>query len=445
MIASTRRNRSCGASFTSRRCAPATPIFRTYPMHRDVVATTTEILRDLDFDLPWQDIDRDVRNILRSLAEARPEIRRPAGLDVEILESIFYRNKGAYLVGSLRYAGSAWPVVLPILVDEEQAVRRHADLRRRRTVRGVQLHALVLHGRRAVSVCARRLSECTVAGQEAFRAVCRDRYAQARQDEFYRGFLTHLARSKDQFVIAPGHQRHGDDGVHAAVVSDRLQDHQRRVRAAEGHHARAGQSRSTTSSRRTIASVAWPTRRNSFVLRCRARASAPELIEELNAVAASSITLNDDLVIIEHVYTERLMTPLNLYLEAANDGAAARSARRVRQRDQATRRRKHLPRRHAAEELRRDAARPRGVLRLRRDLLSDRRATSARCPHRTTRTRSSRRNPGSASARSDVFPEEFRRFLFGRPASNACSPRCTASCSIRATGRGCSARSAPAK
>ena len=65
---------------------PAEPIFRTYPMHRDMVATITQILRDLDFDLPWQDLDRDVRNILRSLAEARPEIRRPAGLDVEILE-----------------------------------------------------------------------------------------------------------------------------------------------------------------------------------------------------------------------------------------------------------------------------------------------------------------------------------------------------------------------
>src|SRR4051812_29617402 len=55
---------------------PNEPIYRTYPMHRDVVSTVTQMLQDLDFGLPWQDIDRDVRNILRSLAEARPEIRR---------------------------------------------------------------------------------------------------------------------------------------------------------------------------------------------------------------------------------------------------------------------------------------------------------------------------------------------------------------------------------
>ena len=48
-------------------------------------------------------------------------------------------------------------------------LRRYADLRRRRTVGGVQLHALVLHGRRAVSVCARRLSERAAARQKALR------------------------------------------------------------------------------------------------------------------------------------------------------------------------------------------------------------------------------------------------------------------------------------
>jgi isocitrate dehydrogenase kinase/phosphatase len=44
-----------------------------------------------------------------------------------------------------------------------------------------------------------------------------------------------------------------------------------------------------------------------------------ELVDELRSVAASSLTLTDDLVIIEHLYTERLMTPLNLYIETATD------------------------------------------------------------------------------------------------------------------------------
>ena len=38
------------------------------------------------------------------------------------------------------------------------------------------------------------------------------------------------------------------------------------------------------------------------------------LIAELERVVPSAITLTDDLVIVRHLYTERMMTPLNLYL-----------------------------------------------------------------------------------------------------------------------------------
>ena len=44
-----------------------------------------------------------------------------------------------------------------------------------------------------------------------------------------------------------------------------------------------------------------------------------ELIEELQKVAASQITIRGDKLIIKHLYTERYMTPLNIYLEHASD------------------------------------------------------------------------------------------------------------------------------
>jgi isocitrate dehydrogenase kinase/phosphatase len=45
----------------------------------------------------------------------------------------------------------------------------------------------------------------------------------------------------------------------------------------------------------------------------------PALLEELLAVAAESVTLEEDAVVIHHCYTERQMTPLNLYLEQASE------------------------------------------------------------------------------------------------------------------------------
>ncbi|MGH8687747.1 MAG: isocitrate dehydrogenase kinase/phosphatase-domain containing protein, partial [Burkholderiales bacterium] len=52
---------------------------------------------------------------------------------------------------------------------------------------------------------------------------------------------------------------------------------------------------------------------------------APALLAELKAEAGSSIELEDDKIVIKHMYIERRMQPLNLYLaEALGDGAALR-------------------------------------------------------------------------------------------------------------------------
>jgi isocitrate dehydrogenase kinase/phosphatase len=46
---------------------------------------------------------------------------------------------------------------------------------------------------------------------------------------------------------------------------------------------------------------------------------SPALLEELQKVAASTIEIRGDKLVIKHLYTERYMTPLNIYLESASD------------------------------------------------------------------------------------------------------------------------------
>ena len=394
---------------------PAGPIYRTYPMHRDMVATVTQILRDLDFGLPWQDIDRDVRNILRSLAEARAGNTSPRRSRRRDPESVFYRNKGAYLVGTLRYhergvaGGSA-----DSGRRRRQVVRRHADLRRRRAVGRVQLHAL------RTSWSMRRIPHALIdylhallpgkKRSELYAAIGMHKHGKT---EFYRGFLTHLARSKDQFVIAPGVKGMVMSGVHAAVVSDRLQSHQgsfapqkdiTREQVKEKYyivktHDRVGRMADT----QEFVRFAFP----------RARFS-PELIEELKSVAASSITLTDDLVIIEHLYTERLMTPLNLYIEPATD----EQIREVL--DEYGNAIKQLA---AANIFPGDMLLKNfGVTRHGRVVfydydeicyLTDVNFRALPKPHNADEELSA--ETWYSVGPHDVFPEEFRRFLFGRP------------------------------
>ena len=393
---------------------PPEPIYRTYPMHRDVVSAVTQILGDLDFNLPWQDLDRDVRNILRSLAEARPEIRRPAGLDVEILKSIFYRNKGAYLVGSLRYAGATWPVVLPILVDEQRKL--YVDT----LICDEDELSVVFSYTRSYFMVDARYPNALVdylnallpskKRSEIYASIGMHKHGKT---EFYRGFLTHLARSKDQFVIAPGVK-----GMVMSVftlpsyqtvfkiIKDEFAPQKDVTRDQVKHkyhivktHDRVGRMADT----------------QEFVLFALPRARfSPELLDELKSVAASSISLNEDLVVVEHLYTERLMTPLNLYLETATD----EQIREVL--DEYGNAIKQLA---AANIFPGDMLLKNfGVTRHGRVVfydydeicyLTDVNFCALPKPHNLDEEFSAETWYGVGQ--HDVFPEEFRRFLFGRP------------------------------
>jgi isocitrate dehydrogenase kinase/phosphatase len=53
----------------------------------------------------------------------------------------------------------------------------------------------------------------------------------------------------------------------------------------------------------------------------------PELITELKAVAPSVIEEDDEMIIVRHLYIERRMTPLNLFLETASPAQRERAIR----------------------------------------------------------------------------------------------------------------------
>jgi isocitrate dehydrogenase kinase/phosphatase len=394
---------------------PREPIFRTYRMSRDTVATVRRVLKDVDFSLPWQNLDRDVSNILRSLAEARPEIRRTVGLELEILKSVFYRNKGAYLVGRLRYGGATWPVVLAVLVDPERKLYVDTLI-----CDQDELSVVFSFTRSYFMVDAPHpyalvdyLSEL-MPGKKRSELYASLGMHKHGKTEFYRGFLTHLAHSKDQFIIAPGVK-----GMVMTVftlpsyqtvfkvIKDRFapQKDITREEVIQKYyivktHDRVGRMADT----QEFDHFAFPHAR-----------FAPELIEELLKVAPSAVRLTDDLVIVEHVYTERLMTPLNLYIESATD-AQLREAL-----DEYGNAIKQLA---AANIFPGDMLLKNfGVTRHGRVVFYDYDEISYLTDVNFRALPKPRTPEDELSAETwysvgvhDVFPEEFRRFLFARPA-----------------------------
>ena len=187
--------------------------------------------------------------------------------------------------------------------------------------------------------------------------------------EFYRDFLTHLDQSEDPFILAPGIK-----GMVMAVfmlpsfqtvfkiIKDRFppQKHTSRSQVIASYelvklHDRVGRMADT----QEFTNLRLPRHRFD-----------PTLLEELLAVAAESVTLEEDSVVIHHCYTERQMTPLNLYLEEANEedlrSALDEYGNAIRQLAAAN----IFPGDMLLKNFGITAPRPRGVLRLRRNQLS---------------------------------------------------------------------------
>ncbi|MEG1834479.1 MAG: bifunctional isocitrate dehydrogenase kinase/phosphatase, partial [Burkholderiaceae bacterium] len=135
---------------------------------------------------------------------------------------------------------------------------------------------------------------------------------------FYRDFLHHLKHSSDKFIVAPGIKglvmtvftlasypyvfKMIKDVIPYPKETDRAQimGKYQLVKL----HDRVGRMADT-----------WE---YSQVRLPKARFS-PELIRELLATCPSQVEISDDAVVIRHVYIERRMTPLNLYLQHASD------------------------------------------------------------------------------------------------------------------------------
>jgi isocitrate dehydrogenase kinase/phosphatase len=392
---------------------------RTYRPDRGIVEMVRQIARELPFarrretDLPWQDLDRDIGSVLRSLVEARPEIDSIDGFEVEVLRPLFYRNKGAYVVGRIRYNDACWPLALPLLLDdrgrvyidtlicdEDELSVMFSFTRAYFMVHEAHPHALVDF--LATMLPNKKRSEL-------YSSIGLHKHGKT---VFYRDLLEHLAHSHDPFIIAPGIK-----GMVMCVftlpsyqtvfkiIKDHFapQKHITREQVREKYHIVKKHDR--------VGRMADTQEFENLVLP-RARFT-DELIDELRAVAASSVEITDDEVKIRHLYTERLMTPLNLYIETADD----QSLREVL--DEYGNAIKQLS---AANIFPGDMLLKNfGVTRHGRVVFYDydeicylTDVNFRAIPQPETPEQEMSAEPWYTVGPNDVFPEEFRRFLFGR-------------------------------
>jgi len=310
--------------------APAVPLPQYDPAGDGTTTVTrtgslaelfAEILRHAPFSVGYRDLEGDALRIARAL-EARIPARMVSA--AELARPVFFRGKGAYLVGRLRTDAEDLPLLLA-LTNPEGRIEVDAVLVTEDDVSVVFSFAhsyfFVQTERPRELVAFLRLLMPRKPVAELYTSIGFNKHGKT---ELYRSLLRHLETTDDRFEIAPGQRGMvmcvftlpGFD-VAFKVIRDRfdppktathreVMDKYRLV----FHHDRAGR----------LADV----QEFEHLEFDRAR-FAPGVLEELTSLASRSVLVLGERVVIRHLYTERCLRPLDVYLREA-DPKAARDA-----------------------------------------------------------------------------------------------------------------------
>ena len=94
----------------------ALPTYRAYyPARATLAETWLRIVTNFQLDREFEDLDRDMASVAPRSTRELGEFRMRTNFQIQVLSSLFFRNKGAYVVGKIINGFSETPFALPIL------------------------------------------------------------------------------------------------------------------------------------------------------------------------------------------------------------------------------------------------------------------------------------------------------------------------------------------
>ncbi len=280
-----------------------------------------DILEAYPWSVPYAQLARDAAQVAALVRDRLAERPDSGPVTIDMLRPVFYRNKGAYLVGRVLRGDLMLPLVVPLI---------HAE-------RGIVVDAVLMSEDEASVVFGFSWSYFRV---EATRP---------RAMVEFLGSIMPLKRM-DELYTAIGFNKHGKTELYRSLMQD-LERPDTRFAFAEGDEGMVmavftlpsfstvfkiikdsfGAPKNTTRQavmdkyhfvfvRDRVGRLAdaQEFEHLEFPRRC----FPDDLLEYLLAVAGTTVRVEDDRVVIRQLYTERRVTPLNLFLREAGEGAA---------------------------------------------------------------------------------------------------------------------------
>jgi isocitrate dehydrogenase kinase/phosphatase len=107
----------------------ATPTYRAYYPTRDNLRPTVErIVSNFQLERPFEDLQRDVSHVHAAVLKELGSFALRTNFQVQVLSSLFFRNKGAYIVGKIINGFVETPFALPVIHGERGGLMIDAAL-----------------------------------------------------------------------------------------------------------------------------------------------------------------------------------------------------------------------------------------------------------------------------------------------------------------------------
>jgi len=299
------------------------PTYRVYyPDDPKMRGSMKQMFLDFGWTQPFVDLDRDityVREVVRNYFLERGG--RPApqpNLQLQVLNAPFYRNKAAYVVGRVVNGFIDYPFVIPVLRDsqgrlyldtillEEDCIHVVFSLNRTYFLVDMEVPSSYVDFLRSMMPNKPKSELYTMLGLQ-----------KQGKTLFYRDLDYHLHHSRDHFVTAPGMRgmvmivfTMPSFPYVFKVIRDVILPPKQANRATVQakyqlvkQHERVGRMSDTLE----FSDVALPKSRFDS-----------QLLDDFRELIPTQIEEEGELIVIKHVYIERRMIPLDLYIDTAN-------------------------------------------------------------------------------------------------------------------------------
>ncbi len=294
---------------------PNENLYHSYPSKLGLQKIIHNIINEFDFGVPYLNKEKDIQFLVYAVRDIiLTRYSTTEDTITQVLKSVFYRNKAAYLIGRTKVGNKWMPFIIPFLngpngIYVDTLIFDPATMS---SLFGFTRSYFMVETKIPSQMIAFLNSVITQKKiHELYNSIGFNKHGKT---EFYRDFLNHLESSSELFVEAEGIKGMVMEvftlpsyNIVFKIIKDYFEPPKNMTRQEVrnkykmvGLLDRVGRIADT----HEFENFHFPLARIH-----------PDLLVALKNNVNSLIKISDNELIIKHLYTERRMTPLNIYLE----------------------------------------------------------------------------------------------------------------------------------